>query len=195
MLVFRESSGRSLGRAPFVRRARRRGGDSNGSPTGRSGISNDRPAGHRDLRRRMTPARRGTSGHPGPDPGDPSAGGSSLIGTHRRYIVTCAPRAIRDRLFKKVAKSFANATRRHSSGVGQRPSGGDASQALSSRLRPPSFRRAGAARLCHGARGSEGNARSSRSNSASPTLRPRIVISAATATSRVSSSPRSVVNR
>ena len=43
MLVFRESSGRSLCRAPFVRRARRRGGNSNGSPTGRSGIFNDHP--------------------------------------------------------------------------------------------------------------------------------------------------------
>jgi len=48
-----------------VRRARSRGGDSNRSPAGRSGIFNDRPAGHRDRRRRMTPARRGTSGHPG----------------------------------------------------------------------------------------------------------------------------------
>ena len=50
-------------------------------------------------------------------------------------------------------------------------------------------------RSCHRANGSAGNATSSRSDSASSTPRPRMVMSDAMATSRVSSSARSVLSR
>ena len=113
---------------------------------------------------------------------------SSSVATNRRLLPDLRGEAFRDRFLEKgYFFRELSETNRHLRRVRI------ASFALAHAPWPEE--RSGEARRRQGANGSAGNAASSRSDSASSTLRPRMVISASTATSWVASSARSLPSR